>query len=128
MNNLKSLPIIFWCFIVLITCCFSHHRRLNSHETANLFLSSVNDRTLSAAQLGWSAADNLDFLCCFPSQWLFSFILLPSQDFFRLSQFLLNYMSVSVQFIFYTQSKNCEYYMYCFYATFLDPFSFSFSF
>lgn len=32
-------------------------------------------------------------------------------------------MSVSVKFIFTEKIKKCEYYMYCFYATFLDPFS-----
>jgi hypothetical protein len=34
MNNTQSLPVIFWCFIVLITCCFSLHLRLDPPETS----------------------------------------------------------------------------------------------
>lgn len=42
MNNTRSLAVIFWCFIVLITCCFSLHLGLKSQAT---FTSSPSEMT-----------------------------------------------------------------------------------
>ena len=128
MNNTQSLPIIFWCFIVLITCCFSLHLRPDPPRD---FCQTRNGHTLSAlALLDSTRLIGVPFVLPFSM----AFFFLSCFGIFRLSQFLLNYMSVSVEFIFVHNQKNnqeqegeeeesCENYMYYFYATFLDPFA-----
>lgn len=90
MNNLQSLAIIFWCFIVVIARCFPHHLETlaNSPEGGPRFPQKWPHFV--------DGLPTLNFFCA-ASRWLF---FLPLTGFFRLSQFLLNYSSVSVEFIF----------------------------
>lgn len=119
MNNIQSLSIIFWCFIVLITCCFSHHLRLNPREISgeNILLLSKMTTLCRPPSLPSALCYGLlvslsFFVFCFDGFSVFY------AEVFLLSQFLLNYMSLSVEFIFSYTIKKCEHYMYYFYATF----------
>lgn len=77
MNNAQSLPVIFWCFIVLITRCFSHHllpkSRVSSLEGfgrdgENVFLQKWPHFVGCLPSLLVIRS----FFCCFPLLWLLS--------------------------------------------------------
>lgn len=81
MNNTQLLAIIFWCFIVLITRCFSLH--FNSPETEKeIFFFLRIDLTLSTARLVgrslvWSAIRS--FFCVFLPCWIFPSFTISAQ-------------------------------------------------